>query len=28
MRFKGPDTLDQFIDGLERHRADVWPTPG
>jgi hypothetical protein len=28
MRFKGPGTLDQFIDSLERHRADVWPTPG
>jgi hypothetical protein len=27
MRFKGPDTLDRIIDSLERHRADVWPTP-
>ncbi len=28
MRFKGPDTLDQLIDALERHRYDVWPTKG
>jgi hypothetical protein len=26
-RFKGPDTLDELIDALERNRADVWPAP-
>jgi hypothetical protein len=25
IRFKGPGTLDQLIESLQRHRADVWP---